>query len=204
MTTQRLCRLRTTTEICEVAGVESTKNFLQLGRLENPIWRWQPSWTSTGRQDVKRNVYMKKQSMWGEKNRVWTRNLGFCPILLGFLDLLKFCNRWGKNGNSGRFLFMGSKITMDHDYSHKNYDKPRQRIKQQTSLCQQRSVESRLWLFQYKSWTTKKDEHWRIDAFKLWCWRRLLRVPWTGRRSNQSIRNEINPKYSLGGLMLKL
>ena len=55
-----------------------------------------------------------------------------------------------------------------------------------------------------KSWTIKKAECWRIDTFKLWCWRRLLRVPWTARRSNQSILKEINPVYSLEGLMLKL
>ena len=55
-----------------------------------------------------------------------------------------------------------------------------------------------------KSWTVKKAEHWRIDAFELWCWRRLLRVPWTARRSNQSILKEISPGRSLEGLMLKL
>ena len=53
-------------------------------------------------------------------------------------------------------------------------------------------------------WTIKKAEHQRIDAFELWCWKRLLRVPWTARRSNQSILKEINPKYSLEGLILKL
>ena len=55
-----------------------------------------------------------------------------------------------------------------------------------------------------ESWTIKKDERRRIDAFELWCWRRLLRVPWTARRSNQSILKKISPKYSLEGLMLKL
>jgi len=55
-----------------------------------------------------------------------------------------------------------------------------------------------------ESWTIKKAEHWRIDAFELWCWRRLLRVPWTARRSNQSILKEISPEYSLEGMMLKL
>ena len=55
-----------------------------------------------------------------------------------------------------------------------------------------------------ESWTIKKAEHQRIDAFELWCWRRLLRVPWTARRSNQSILKEISPEYSLEGLMLKL
>ena len=59
-------------------------------------------------------------------------------------------------------------------------------------------------MYRCESWTIKKAEHRRIDAFKLWCWRRLLRVPWTTRKSNQSILKEINPKYSLEGLMLKL
>ena len=59
-------------------------------------------------------------------------------------------------------------------------------------------------MYGYESWTIKKAERQRIDAFKLWCWRRLLRVPWTTRRSNQSILKEISPEYSLEGLMLKL
>ena len=73
-------------------------------------------------------------------------------------------------------------------------------------LCQQMSVSSKLWFFQSlcMDWTLKKAECQRIDAFELWCWRRLLRVPWTARRSNQSILKEISPEYSLEGLMLKL
>ena len=59
-------------------------------------------------------------------------------------------------------------------------------------------------MYRCESWTVKKAEHQRVDAFELWCWRRLLRVPWTARRSNQSILKEINPEYSLEGLMLKL
>ena len=59
-------------------------------------------------------------------------------------------------------------------------------------------------MYACESWTIKKAEHWRSDAFELWCWRRLLRVPWTARRSNQSILKEISPEYSLEGLMLKL
>ena len=59
-------------------------------------------------------------------------------------------------------------------------------------------------MYECESWTIKKAEHGRIDAFELWCWRRLLRVPWTARRSNQSILKEIGPEYSLEGLMLKL
>ena len=59
-------------------------------------------------------------------------------------------------------------------------------------------------MYRRESWTVKKAEHQRIDAFELWCWRRLLRVPWTARRPNQSILKEISPEYSLEGLMLKL
>ena len=59
-------------------------------------------------------------------------------------------------------------------------------------------------MYECESWTVKKAEHRRIDAFKLWCWRRLLRVPWTTRKSNQSILKEIYPEYSLEGLMLQL
>ena len=59
-------------------------------------------------------------------------------------------------------------------------------------------------MYECESWTVKKAEHYRIDAFKLWCWRRLLRVPWTARRFNQSILKEISPEYSLEALMLKL
>ena len=59
-------------------------------------------------------------------------------------------------------------------------------------------------MYGYESWTVKKAEHQGIDAFELWCWRRLLRVPWTARRSNQSILKEIRPVFSLAGLMLKL
>ena len=59
-------------------------------------------------------------------------------------------------------------------------------------------------MYRCESWTIKKTEHWRTDAFELWCWRRLLRVPWTAKTSNQSILKEINPEYSLEGLILKL
>ena len=59
-------------------------------------------------------------------------------------------------------------------------------------------------MYACESWTIRKADHWRIDVFELWCWRRLLRVPWTARRSNESIWKEISPEYSLEGLMLKL
>ena len=73
-----------------------------------------------------------------------------------------------------------------------------------TKICLVKAMVFPVVIYGCESWTVKKAEHRRIDGFELWCWRRLLRVPWTVRRSNQSILKEINPKYSLEGLMLKL
>ena len=73
-----------------------------------------------------------------------------------------------------------------------------------TKVCQVKALVFPVVTYGCESWTVKKAEHQRIDAFELWCWRRLLRVPWTTRRSNQSILKEISPEYSLEGLMLKL
>ena len=73
-----------------------------------------------------------------------------------------------------------------------------------TKICLVKAVVFPLLMYGGESWTIKRAEYWRIDAFELWCWRRLLRVPWTARRSNQSILKEISPEYSLEGLMLKL
>ena len=73
-----------------------------------------------------------------------------------------------------------------------------------THLSLKRSTRDYVVMYGCESWTVKKAEHWRIDAFELWCWRRLLRVPWTARRSNQSILKEISPGISLEGMMLKL
>ena len=73
-----------------------------------------------------------------------------------------------------------------------------------TKVCLVKATVFPVLLYECESWTIKKAEHWRIDTFELWCWRRLLRVPWTSGRPNQSILKEINPEYSLEGLMLKL
>ena len=128
-------------------------------------------------------------------------------------------NRWGKNGNSERLYFWGSKITADGDCSHEikrrlllgrkamtNLDsilKSRD-ITLPTKACLVKAIVFPVVMYGCESRTIKKAEHQRIDAFELWCWRRLLRVPWTARRSNQSILKEISPEYSLEGLMLKL
>ena len=91
----------------------------------------------------------------------------------------------------------------------KSYDKPRQHIKKQRHYSVRKGLSSQSYGFSVvmygsENWTIKKAEHQIIDAFELLCWRGLLRVPWTSRRSNQSILKEISPKYSLEGLMLKL
>ena len=91
----------------------------------------------------------------------------------------------------------------------KSYDKPRQHVKKQRHYFADKGPSSQSYgfpivMYGCESWTIKKAESRRTDAFKLWCWKRLLRVPWTVRRSNQSILKEINSEYSLEGLMLKL
>ena len=90
-----------------------------------------------------------------------------------------------------------------------SYDQPRQHIEKQRHYFANRGPSSQGYgfpvvMYGCESWTVKKAERQRIDAFELWCWKRLLRVPWTARRSNQSIAKEISPEYSLEGLMLKL
>ena len=117
------------------------------------------------------------------------------------------------------FIFLDSKITADGDYSHeiKRYLLlGRKAITNLDSLIKSRDITLPtkvhlvkdtvfpVVMYGYESSTIKKAEHQRIDAFELCCWRRLLRVPWTARRSNQSILKEISPKYSLEGLMLNL
>ena len=91
----------------------------------------------------------------------------------------------------------------------KSYDQPREHIKKQRHYFANKVHLVKAMVFPVvmygcESWTIEKAEYWRIDAFELWCWRRLLRVPWTARRTNHSILEEIYPEYSLDGLMLKL
>ena len=98
-----------------------------------------------------------------------------------------------------RHLLLGRKAMTNLDSILKSRD-----IALLTKVCLVKATVFLLVMYGCKSWTIKKAEHRRIDAFKLWCWRRLLRVPWTARRSNQSILKEINSEYSLEGLMLKM
>ena len=114
-------------------------------------------------------------------------------------------------------IFLGSKITAYGDCSHETlapWEKEAMinlyrilKSRDITKPTKVRLVKAMVFpvvMYGCESWTIKKAEHWRIDAFELWCWRRLLRVHWTARRSNQSILKETNPEYSLEGLMLKL
>ena len=133
------------------------------------------------------------------------------PITLWQID--------GETTETVSFIFLGSKITAGSDLSHeikrclllgrkamtnlesilKNKD-----ITLPTKVCLVKALVFLVVMCGCESWTIKKAECQKIDAFKLWCWRRFLRVPWSARRSNQSILKEINPEYSLEGLMLKL
>ena len=130
---------------------------------------------------------------------------------------------WQRDGETMEtatdFIFLGSQITANGDCSHeiktplapwkKSYDQLRQHIKKQrhylpTKVHLVKAMVFPVVTYGCESWTIKKAERWRIDAFELWFWRRLLRVPWTARISNQSILKEISPECSLEGLMLKL
>ena len=126
-------------------------------------------------------------------------------------------SRWGNIGNS-ESIFLGAKITVDGDCSHEikrrlllgrkamtNLDsilKSRD-IPLSTKVCLVKAMVFPVVMYGCESWTIKKAECQKNDAFELWCWRRLLRVPWTARRSNQSILKEISPECSLEGQMLK-
>ena len=127
---------------------------------------------------------------------------------------------WQIDGETvAEFIFLGSKITTSGDCSHeikRHFLLGRKIMTNLDSILKSRDITLPTKVHLVKAmvfpiimhgcecWTIKKAEHQRIDAFELWCWRRLLRVPWTARRSNQSILKEISPEYSLAGLMLKL
>ena len=141
-----------------------------------------------------------------------TKIMATCPITL-----------WHNNGETvetvADFIFGGSKITADGEYSHeikrhlllgrKVNTKLHSILKSRDitlpkKICLVKAMIFPIVMYECESWTTKKAECRKTDAFELWCWRRLLRVPWTPRRSNQSILKEISPECSLEGLVLKL
>ena len=120
-------------------------------------------------------------------------------------------NRWGQNGYNGRLYFLGLQnncVWWLQPWNQKmfvpwkkSYDRPRQHNKSRdiTVLTKIHIVKATVVMYGCESWTIKQGELQRIDVFRLWCWRRLLRVPWIARRSNQSILKEISPEYSADG-----
>ena len=133
---------------------------------------------------------------------------------------IKFMAKDGESSETVTdFIFLNSNITPDGEYSHDiqiclllerkampnlhSISKSRD-IALPTKVCIVKAMVFPVVMYGCKSWTIKKTEHRRTDAFEVWCWRRLLRVPWTARRSSQSFLKEISPEYSLEGLMIKL
>ena len=111
-------------------------------------------------------------------------------------------NRWGNNGNSDRLYFGGNPKSLQMVSSPMKLKDTY--ITLPTKVCLVKAMVFPVVMYGCESWTIKKAEYWRIDGFELWCWTRLLRVPWTAIKSNQSILKEISPGCSLEGLMLKL
>ena len=116
-----------------------------------------------------------------------------------FLGLQNHNRWWMQPWNEKKHLLLGRKAVINLDSIVKSRD-----ITLPTKVHLVKAMVFPVVMYGCESWTIKKAEHWRIDAFELWCWRRLLRVPWTARRSNQSNLKEISPEYSLEGLILKL
>ena len=128
-------------------------------------------------------------------------------------------NSWGNNGNSNSLYFGGLQNhcrwwLQPGNYNtfavlKKSYDKPRQNDKNRditlpTKACLVKAMVFPVVMYGCRSWTIKKAQRHRFNSFELWCWKKLLRVPWTARRSNQFILKEVSPEYSLEGLMLKV
>ena len=128
-------------------------------------------------------------------------------------------NRWGNSVTVSQLILLGSRVTADGDCSHEikrwllfgrkamtslESILKRRNITWLTKVCLVKAMVFPVVMYGCESWAVNKGECQKIDAFELWCWKRLLRVPWTARRSNQSLVKEISLKYSLEGLMLKL
>ena len=153
--------------------------------------------------------------MWRREWKCWLKTQHSENYNHGIRSHHFMANRWGDNGNSERPYFFGLQNS-DGDCNHEIKRRLLLGRKAMTNLgsilksrdiCWQRSIKALVFpVVKYgcESWTIKKAECRRIDAFELWCWRRLLRTPWSERRSNQSILKEVSPEYSLEGLMLKL
>ena len=201
---------------CEMPGLMKHKVELRLPG-ERSITSYMQM-TRPLRQKVKRN---QRASWWKWKKRVkkLAENLTFRKLRLWHLVPSLHAKQMGKQRKQWQTIYLGSKITADGDCSHKIQRfllLQRKAVTNLNSILKSRdtTLPTKVHLVKpvvfpvvmdgCESWNIKKAEPRRTDAFELWCWRRLLRVPWTARRSNQSILKELSPEYSLEGLMLKL
>ena len=177
-------------------------------------WTWPSDWT-----ELNFSLKRKNQETGDSLFYIMTYLLHLKDSDHGVWSHHFMAHRWGESGNSNRLYFLGLKNHCRCDYSHKikrHLILERKVMKNLDSELRSRDITllTKVYLvkamvfpvvvYGCESWTIKKAEHWRIDALELWCWRRLLRVPWTARRSNQSVLKEISPGNLLEGLMLKL
>ena len=179
-------------------------------------------WNNINRRKVKKR-YIHPVGYDASKKNHWQRPISFSFVLFIYLLASGPITSWQIDGETvetvADFIFGGSKITADGDCSHEikrrlllgrkvmtNLDSilKSRHITLPTEVCLVKVMVFPVVMYRCESWSIKEAEHQRIDAFELWCWRRLLRVPWTARRSNQSILKEISPGCSLEGLILKL
>ena len=179
-----------------------------------------PGWNFWGREIhrwIKCSPCSQGNSFSWEAKNTWTKDSKRCQVQLDWLK--EYGKKIYKNGKNINQPWRGSKITTDGDCCHQIKRLlllGRKAVANLDSIFESRDITLPTKIHIVKamvfpvvtcgceSWLIKMAKHWRIDAFKLWCWRRHLRVPWTARRSNQSILKEINSEFSLDGLMLKL
>ena len=180
--------------------------------ITSDIHRWQHPYDRKWR-ETKERLDESERGEW----KSWHKTQHSKTEDHGILSHHFMANRWEKNVNSERLCFLGSKITADGNCSHeiKRHLLLDQKVMTKLdSILKSRDITLPTVVSLVKalvfpvvmcgcqSWTINKAECWRIFAFELWCWRSLLRVPWTARRSNQSVLKEISPEYSLEGLKL--
>ena len=196
------------------AGWSTSWNQHWCQKYQQPqICRWHHPY-GRKEEDLK-SLLMKKKEEW----KCWLRTQHSKNEDHDIWSHYFMANRWGNNGNSHRLYFLGLQITADGDCSHEikrllllgrksmtNIDSilKNRDTTLPAKVCLVKAMGFPVVMYGCESWTIKKTERQRTDAFELWCWRRLLWVPWTARRSNQFILKEISPEHSLEGLTLKL
>ena len=176
-------------------------------QITPPLWQkveknWRASWWRWKKSEkiaLKLNI-QKTKIMASGPITSWQIDAETMETVLDFIlgGLQNYC-RWCSRHEIKRLLLLGRKVITNLDSILKSRD-----ITLPTNVHLFKAMVFPMVMYGCESWTIKKVECWRIDAFELWCWKRLLRVPWTARRSNQSILKEISPEYSLEEMMLKL